>query len=120
MRGNGGNLFRRHARGRGGAYSYAVYSQAGASPAITDTLKGNGYIHWDGTKEVGFATAITESYAADGDAPTLQAILFIQQYLQERAISGTTMTVKKLDGSTAAMTFTLSDATSPTSITRAS
>ena len=35
-----------------GAYSYAVYSQAGASPAITDTLKGNGYILWDGTDEI--------------------------------------------------------------------
>ena len=65
-------------------------------------------------------TAITESYAADGIAPTVsQALMLIQQMLGDFAISGTTLTVKKLDGTTAAGTFTLSDATSPTSITRA-
>jgi hypothetical protein len=65
-------------------------------------------------------TAMTESYAADGAAPTLaQALLAIQQYLQERSIAGTVMTVKKLDGSTTALTFTLNDATAPTSVTRA-
>jgi len=65
-------------------------------------------------------TALTESYAADGAAPTLaQAIFLIQQFLSERAVAGTTTTVKKLDGSTTAATFTLNDGTSPTSITRA-
>lgn len=66
-------------------------------------------------------TQLTESYAADGVAPTLvQAIFLIQQFLYERATSGTTVTVKKLDGSTTAATLTLNDGTSPTSITRAS
>jgi hypothetical protein len=66
-------------------------------------------------------TQLTESYAADGAAPTLaQAVLAIQQFLQERSVSGTTLTVKKLDGTTLAMTFTLDDGTSPTAITRAS
>lgn len=65
-------------------------------------------------------TALTESYAADGAAPTLtQALYAIQQFLQEKAISGTTMTVNKLDGTTAAMTFTLDSDTAPTTITRA-
>lgn len=65
-------------------------------------------------------TALTESYAADGAAGTLSQILFlIQAFLQERAVSGTTLTVKKLDGSTSAATFTLNDGVSPTSITRA-
>lgn len=65
-------------------------------------------------------TQLTESYSTDGTAPTLtQAIMAIQQMLQEASVSSTTMTVKKLDGSTSAMTFTLNDATSPTSITRA-
>jgi len=65
-------------------------------------------------------TALTESYAADGSAPTLaQAILLIQQSLHEFAISSTTRTVKKLDGSTTAATFTLDSATAPTSTTRA-
>jgi len=64
--------------------------------------------------------AMTESYATDGAAPTLaQAVFAIQQFLQERAVATTTVTVKKLDGSTTAMTFTLDDATNPTSITRA-
>jgi hypothetical protein len=65
------------------------------------------------------AVALTESYAADGAAPTLtQAVLAIQQFLQERSVLTTTMTVKKLDGSATAMTFTLNDATAPTAITR--
>ncbi len=65
-------------------------------------------------------TAMTESYAADGVAPTLaQAIFLTQQSLSEFAISGTTISVKKLDGTTEAATFTLDDATTPTSRTRA-
>jgi hypothetical protein len=66
-------------------------------------------------------TQMTESYAADGTAPTLaQALFLIQQQLGDFAISGTVLTVKKLDGTTTAATFTLSDATNPTSLTRAS
>jgi len=66
-------------------------------------------------------TALTEAYAADGAAPTLsEAVFAIQQFLQERAVSGTTLTVKKLDGSTTAQTFTHNDASAPTTITRAS
>lgn len=65
-------------------------------------------------------TQLTEAYAADGVAPTLaQAIFMTMQSLSEFAISGTTITVKKLDGSTTAATYTLDDATSPTSRTRA-
>ena len=65
-------------------------------------------------------TQMTESYAADGTAPTLAQSLFnIQQNLGEFSISGTTITVKQLDGTTTAMTYTLDDATSPTSKTRA-
>ena len=63
---------------------------------------------------------ITDSYATDGNQPTIaQAILAIQQFAQEKSISGTTLTVKKPDGSTTAMTFTLDHATEPTSLTRA-
>ncbi len=64
-------------------------------------------------------TQMTESYAADGTAPTLaQALMLIQQSLHEFAIASTTRTVKKLDGSATAATFTLDDATNPTSTTR--
>lgn len=65
-------------------------------------------------------TAMTEAYAADGAAPTLAQMLFmVWSLLAETSISGVTVTSKKLDGSTTAMTFTISDATNPTSITRA-
>lgn len=64
-------------------------------------------------------TQMTESYAADGVPPTLtQAVMLIQQLLAEKAINSTTQTVKKLDGTTTAATFTLDSATAPTSITR--
>jgi len=66
-------------------------------------------------------TAMGESYAADGSAPTLaQAIFLIQQTIGDFSIAGTTVTVKKLNGSTTAATYTLDDATEPTSRTRAS
>ena len=64
-------------------------------------------------------TALTEAYAADGAAATLSELLYMTlQSLQEFAISGTTRTVKKLDGSTTAMVLTLDSATAPTSTTR--
>lgn len=64
---------------------------------------------------------IPDSYATDGSQPTIaQAILMIQQFLMEKSVSGTTLTVNKPDGSTSAMTFTLDDGSTPTSITRAS
>lgn len=67
-----------------------------------------------------FTRQLTESYAADGAAPTVaQALMQIQQMLTEFSISGTTLTVKKLDGSTTAMTLTLNDSSAPTALTRA-
>jgi hypothetical protein len=65
-------------------------------------------------------TQMTEAYAADGTAPTLaQCQFMVWSGLSEFAISGTTITAKKLDGSTTAMTFTLDDGSNPTSRTRA-
>jgi hypothetical protein len=65
-------------------------------------------------------TQMTESYAADGTAPTLaQAIFLSMQNLQDFSFAGTTQTVKRIDGSTTAATYTLDDATAPTSKTRA-
>jgi hypothetical protein len=63
---------------------------------------------------------VADSVPADGSRPTLaQAAYMLTQFLTERAVSGLTMTVKKPDGTTALMTFTLNDAANPTSITRA-
>ena len=66
-------------------------------------------------------TQMTEAYAADGTAPTLsQALFMVQQMLGDFSIAGTTLTMRRLDGSTTAATFTLDDGTDPTAITRAS
>ncbi len=63
---------------------------------------------------------MVESYAPDGTAPTLaQALFQIMQQAGVFSVSGTTITVKKLDGVATAMTFTLDDASNPTSRTRA-
>jgi len=74
----------------------------------------------DAIADVWETDTLTESYAADGAAPTpAQALFLIQQALTEFAITSTTISVKKLDGTTEAATFTLDDDTSPTSRTRA-
>jgi hypothetical protein len=71
------------------------------------------------------ATAIgsrqaTESYAADGTVPTYDQFLFmIWAVLAQFAISGTTISAKKLNGSDEAMTFALDSSSAPTSRTRA-
>jgi hypothetical protein len=67
-------------------------------------------------------TAMTEGYAADGSPATLAQMQYMlwAAAAAEKVISGTTMTVKKLDGTSTAMTFTLNDPTNPTSITRSS
>jgi len=87
-----------------------------ASPAATGDIPSASTI----AAAVGAGAPASESYAADGVLGTRdQILLAIQQLLSERSIAGTTMTVKKLDGSTTAMTFTLNDPTTPTAITRA-
>lgn len=64
--------------------------------------------------------AMAEAYAANGVAPTpVQALYAIHQMLMTFSIAGTSMTVKKLDGSTTAFVVTLNDGTSPTGATRA-
>ena len=63
---------------------------------------------------------LPDGIPADGTRPTIEQCLYMFiQFLTERSVSGTTMTVKKVDGTTSLMTFTLSDAANPTSITRA-
>jgi len=67
------------------------------------------------------STVIADSVAADGSRPTIfQALLMMTRFLMEKSVSGTVLTVKKEDGATSSMTFTLNDADDPTSITRAS
>ena len=69
--------------------------------------------------DAAFTTQMADSVATDGSIATReQALYMILQFLTEFAISGTTLTVKKVDGSTTLMSFTLDDATNPTSLTR--
>lgn len=87
-----------------------------ASPAATGdamTLTG-AYDFAKGT------VAMTESYAATGATMTpIQALHMLWSLLSNRSIAGLTLTAKKLDGTTTAMTFTLDSATAPASQVRA-
>jgi hypothetical protein len=66
-------------------------------------------------------TALTESYASDGATMTVAEALYMLIALNgEKEVSGTVLTVYKLDGSTSAGTFTLNSASAPTKINRAS
>ncbi len=66
------------------------------------------------------SAALTEGYPAKGGTGTIAQLLYnILQHLEESSIAATTKTVKKRDAATTAGTFTLDDAVSPTSITRA-
>ena len=66
-------------------------------------------------------TAMTEGYAAVGAQPTLaQAIYLILQRLVEFDINGTTLTVKRLNGTTTAGVMTLDDADEPKQSARTS
>jgi len=68
-----------------------------------------------------FDTQMADSVPADGTISTReQALYIIEKMMTEFAYSGTTLTVKKVDGTTTLMTFTLDEATNPTSLTRAS
>lgn len=96
-----------------GSVTGAVGSVAAAVTVGTNNDK-NGYSTTDWT------TQLTESYRANGAAPTpAQAVHEILGHLGEQSISGTTKTVKKLDHATTAETFTLDNAVTPASITRA-
>lgn len=67
-----------------------------------------------------WTTALTESYGTDGSALTgAQLLYLVLGNVSEFAIASVTKTVKKIDGSTTAATYTLDSATTPTSITRA-
>lgn len=62
---------------------------------------------------------IADSVAADGSRPTInQALLMVTRFLLEKQVAGTTVTVKKEDGSTTSFTLTLDSGVTPTSITR--
>src|SRR3972149_5831610 len=68
----------------------------------------------DVVNDIWVGTTLTEAYAADGAAATpAQLMYMLWAAVAEFAIVSTTLTAKKIDGSTTAMTFTLNDATQP-------
>ena len=85
--------------------------------ASTDTLEDISDASGGGV----WTSTIAEAYAADGAAATPAQLLYmIWCGVSDFSISGTTITGKRIDGSTTAMTWTLDSDTAPTSRTRAS
>lgn len=98
----------------------AILADTGTDGVVVATASKGGYALSNAGIDALYTRQLTEAYAADGAAPTVaQALLQIQQMLTEFSISSTTLTVKKLDGTTTAFTLTLNDASAPTAITRA-
>lgn len=65
--------------------------------------------------------ALTESYAAEHATGTMAQLLYmIYSAVQQFDISTTTLTCRKLDGTTSSMVVTLNDATNPTGRVRSS
>lgn len=107
-----------------GNVSGSVGSVTGAVGSVTaavtvDTIS-DGAIGAAAVADIFSTTAITEAYGTDGSAHTVAQILYlVLAHLGEHANAGTTKTLKQLDGSTTAATFTYDDGDNPTSITRA-
>jgi len=69
----------------------------------------------DGAVDQIWQTVLTQSYAAQGAEGTASQILYtIQQFLTDADISGTTMTIRQLNGSSSAYVITLDSSTTPT------
>jgi hypothetical protein len=106
-----------------GEYTPANVTLVSGDSAAADNLEamldGTGGVTLSATLS-DLGTIIADSVPADGTRPTIkQALYMLVQFMVERNVSGTTVTVRKVDGSTSLFTLTLNDATSPTSITRA-
>lgn len=113
-----------------GNLSGSVGSVTGAVGSVTGNVGGNvagsiGSLATQAKADVNaevdsaFTTQMADSVASDGTIATReQALYAILQFLTERSTSGTTVTVKKVDGSTSLFSLTLDDGSNPTSITR--
>jgi len=94
---------------------------------LTTVLNAVGALHDLSPSEVlaqitaALTTAVADSVPVDGARPSIaQAAYMNAQFLLERKVTGTALTVFKPDGVTALMTLTLDSATAPTAISRAS
>ena len=103
----------------------SILDDTGTAGVIVASLAANSVtasaLATDAAAEIATAvltTQMTESYRATNAAPTLaQAQFELIAHMGESAISSTTKTLKKIDGSTTAKTYTLDSATTPTAIT---
>ena len=108
------------------ASDYVTEMTAAATAATPTVTAGTvsdktGYTLSNAGIDAALTRSMTEAYAADGSSMSVaQALYLIAQTIGEFSISGTTILVKKLDGSTTAATYTLDSATTPSSRTRAS
>lgn len=98
------------------------FARIGAAGASLTAVPWNA--SWDAEVQSEVADAleatIADSIPADGTIPSVkQALYMLTQFMLERSVAGTTVTVKKADGSTTLMTLTLNDGSTPTSVTRA-
>ncbi len=97
-----------------------ILGQTGTTGVVVAAASKTGYALSTTGIDALFTRQLTEAYAADGAAPTVaQSLMLIQQMLGDFSISGTTLTVRKVDGSTSAATFTLNSSSAPTALTRA-
>ena len=109
-----------------GSVTGAVGSVTGAVGSVTGNVGGNvtgsvGALTSAAITDVWATDTLTEAYATNpGDSATpAQLLHMLWSAVSEFSITSTTITSKKLDGSTTAMTFTIDSATVPTSRTRA-
>jgi len=119
-----------HANYPAGCHEVAVAATSGNGFAADDTFAVFCTLAIDSQNPTGFVgsctltpiptvtdiweTVLTEAYSADGAAGTATQILYAcQQFLLDADVSGTTMVIRKLDGTTAAITLTLDNATTP-------
>jgi hypothetical protein len=96
------------------------------TPAFNATPIGSQLLPWTGSLvatlddvATAWTTAMTEAYAGNGSPMTpAEALHMIYAVCAQFTVSGTGITAKKLDGSTAALTFIMDSATAPTERTR--
>lgn len=105
--------------GTGGISAASFASGAIDSAAIAADAIGSSELAASAVDEI-LDDPLSDSIPADGTLPTVrQALYMMTQFMFERSVTSTTVTVKKVDGSTSLFTLTLNDGTTPTSITRA-
>jgi hypothetical protein len=100
------------------ATGFSTHNAAAVWSVATRVLTANTNLNDISVSDI-LTTQMAEAYAANGVAPTLAQCQFaIHQMLQQFGISGTSLTVRKLDDSTTAFVVTLDDATLPTDAKR--